>query len=255
MLIEKPGSTVTVKLTQPTINTQNITHTRLYRSVTVSGEADYLLVAEVPISQGQYVDGAKAVNGPVLETWDYDEPDENMQGLCQMANGICAGFAGNEVMFSDAYLPYAWPAAYRGTTEHQIVSVAAIGTSLVVVTKGYPYVFSGVTPSAINGAKLPVEQACVSDESLVVLNGMGVYASPDGLVAVAADGAHVLTDQLIDRESWQAFKPHTIKAVSVEACMSPNMRVGPLSLILYRKISHGFPKAGSLPLTISNEMC
>lgn len=51
VLIERPGATVTVRLMQPSTNTHNITHTRLYRSVTVSGEADYLLVAEVPISQ------------------------------------------------------------------------------------------------------------------------------------------------------------------------------------------------------------
>ncbi len=139
-----------------------------------------------------------------------------MQGLCQMANGICAGFAGNAVMFSAAYLPYAWPEGYRGTTEHPIVAIAAVGTSLVVATQGYPYLFSGVTPSAINGTKLPVEQACVSAASLVVLNGMGVYASPDGLVAVSADGAVLLTDALIDRDSWQALRPDTLNAAAVE---------------------------------------
>lgn len=62
-LIEKPGSTVTVRLAAPGVNTHNITHTRLYRSVTSSGEGDYLLVAELPISQTQYIDAARDVNG------------------------------------------------------------------------------------------------------------------------------------------------------------------------------------------------
>lgn len=211
-LIDKPGSTVTVTLAVPGVNTHNITHTRLYRSVTSSGEGDYLLVAELPISQTEYVDAARDVNGPALETWDYDMPDATMQGLCSMANGICAGFSGNEVMFSEAYLPYAWNSANRGTTDDDIVAIAPIETSLVVATKGKPYLFSGVTPEMITGMHLNVEQACVSAASLVVINGMALYASPDGLVAISASSAVVVTENIIDRESWQAFKPETIKA-------------------------------------------
>ncbi|WP_172565587.1 hypothetical protein [Vibrio navarrensis] len=211
-LIEKPGSTVTVQLAVPGVNTHNITHTRLYRSVTSSGEGDYLLVAELPISQTQYIDSARDVNGPALETWDYDMPDATMQGLCAMANGICAGFAGNEVMFSEAYLPYAWNKANRGTTDDDIVAIAPIETSLVVATKGKPYLFSGVTPEMITGMRLNVEQACVSAQSLVVINGMALYASPDGLVAISTSSAVVVTEGLIDRDSWQSFKPESIKA-------------------------------------------
>ncbi|KUI98942.1 hypothetical protein VRK_19430 [Vibrio sp. MEBiC08052] len=216
VVIEKPGSTVTVTLVQPVSNSHNITHTRLYRSVTSSTDSEYILCAELPIAQTQYMDSARDVSGAVLETYDYALPPENMQGLCQMANGICAGFAGNEVMFSEAYLPYAWPPGYRDTTEHEIVAIAAIGNSLVVTTKGYPYIFSGVTPSAVTGTKLDIEQACVSPDSLVVLSGMAVYASPDGLIAVSRDGATHMTHQLITREQWQGFKPQTIRAVAVE---------------------------------------
>ncbi|RND29420.1 hypothetical protein EC575_25375, partial [Vibrio cholerae] len=116
----------------------------------------------------EYLDSARNVNGPPLETWDYDMPDANMQGLCTMANGICAGFAGNEVMFSEAYLPYAWSKSHRGVTDDDIVAIAPIETSLVVVTKGKPYLFSGVTPSMVTSMRLNVEQACVSAPSLVV---------------------------------------------------------------------------------------
>ncbi|EKO3632411.1 hypothetical protein M3894_002941 [Vibrio metschnikovii] len=212
VLIEKPGSTVTIKLAALSANTHNITRTRLYRSVTDGGSGDFMLVAELPLSQQEYVDSDKSISGPVLETWDYDVPDSNMQGLCAMANGICAGFAGNEVMFSEAYLPYAWSKSNRGITDDDIVAIAPIETSLVVTTKGRPYLFSGVTPAMITGSRLNVEQACVSAQSLVVINGMAIYASPDGLVAISASGATLLTDELIDRDNWQALKPSTIKA-------------------------------------------
>ncbi|PWI34834.1 hypothetical protein DI392_00705 [Vibrio albus] len=216
VVVEKPGSTVTITLAQPGVNTHNITHTRLYRSVTSTTGRKYIMVAELPISQATYVDSERDASGASLETYDYDVPDENMQGLCLMANGICAGFAGNGVMFSEAYLPYAWPSDYRDTTEHEIMAIAAIGNSLAVATKGYPYIFDGVTPSAITGTKLPAEQACVSAESLVVISGMAFYASPDGLIALSSDGATNTTDQLITRDQWQAFNPETIKATSVE---------------------------------------
>lgn len=211
-LIEKPGSTVTIQLSQLTVNTHNITHTRLYRSVTNSGNAEYVMVAELPIAQQTYKDSTKDANGPILETWDYDLPDEKMQGLCVMANGICTGFAGNEVRFSEAYLPYAWPKAYSLTSEFEIVACVAIGNALVVGTKGNPYLFTGVTPSAITATKLNSEQACVSAESMVAINGAAVYASPDGLVAVTQDGATLITEQIIAREIWQSFKPETIRA-------------------------------------------
>ncbi|MBF4390781.1 hypothetical protein EAY32_23155, partial [Vibrio anguillarum] len=183
-----------------------------YRSVSASGAGDYLLVAELPVSQTQYLDSARNVNGPPLETWDYDMADANMQGLCAMANGICAGFAGNEVMFSEAYLPYAWSKSHRGVTDDDIVAIAPIETSLVVVTKGKPYLFSGVTPSMITSMRLNIEQACVSAPSLVVINGMAMYASPDGLVAISGTSATVITEGIMDRESWQTFMPTTIKA-------------------------------------------
>lgn len=216
VLVTKPGSTVTVRLQQPDENTHNITHTRLYRSVTAAGVGEYMLVAELPIAQQEYQDAARDLSGATLETWDYETPPDNMQGLCIMANGICAGYAGNEVMFSEAYLPYAWPTGFRLTTEHAIQAIASVGTSLVVATAGYPYIFSGVTPDAMTATKLDVEQACVSADSLAVVSGMAMYASPDGLVVISTDGAAIATEAIIDRRRWQAMKPETIKAVAVE---------------------------------------
>lgn len=215
--IEKPGSTITILLCQPAAqNTHNVTKTRLYRSVTEDGEASYQLVAELPISQTVYYDSATDIDNAVLETENYTPPDEDMQGLTIMSNGICAGYAGNEVMFSEAYLPYAWNEEYRATTEHEIVGIVAIETSLVVATKGYPYLFSGVTPSMMTGTSMKVDQACVSADSIVSLNGLAVYASPDGLVAVSSSGAQVITTQVITRDQWQKFKPETLKGWSVE---------------------------------------
>lgn len=208
-----PGSTVSLTLSSPMQNDRNVTRRRLYRSVSGAGTADYLLVAELPIATASFTDNLSSdALGPVLETYDYLPPPDNMRGLCLMANGIAAGFAGNEVLFSGAYLPYAWPQANRQTTQHDVVAIAASGTSLVVATKGYPYLFSGVTPSAINGIKLDLEQACVSKRSMVVVAGQVIYASPDGLVSVGANGGLVITENIITRDQWQQYQPETLRA-------------------------------------------
>ena len=209
-----PGSTVVVGLSPAPTNNSNITRRRLYRSVSGGGLADYLLVADLPIATVSYSDSKKDGElGPVLETYGYLMPPDKMRGICQMANGICAGFAGNAVLFSEPYLPYAWPEKYKMTTEHDIVAIAAIDTALIVGTKGYPYLFQGASPSSITGQKLSsVQQACVSARSMVALDGLVLYASPDGLVGVGADGGHLVTESLITREQWQALRPETMRA-------------------------------------------
>lgn len=209
-----PNSTVTVALSPAPTNDSNITRRRLYRSVSGGGLADYLLVADQPLSTTSYVDAKKEAElGPVLETYNYTMPPAEMRGICQMANGICAGFAGNTVLFSEPFLPYAWPDKYKLTTEHDIVAIAAIDTALVVGTKGYPYLFQGASPASMTGQKLSaVQQACISARSMVALDGLVLYAAPDGLVGVGADGGHLVTEQLITREQWQQMKPDTLRA-------------------------------------------
>lgn len=214
VFIPIPNSTVTVALSPAPTNNNNITMRRLYRSVSSSGAADFFLVAEIPISTTSFADNRKEGQlGALLETYGYTMPPSGMRGICQMANGICAGFVGNTVLFSEPFLPYAWPDKYKMSTEHNIVAIAAIDTALIVGTAGYPYVFQGASPSSMTGQKLSsVQQACVSARSMVALDGMVLYASPDGLVGVGGDGATLVTEQLITREQWQALRPDTIRA-------------------------------------------
>lgn len=207
-----PGSSVTLTLQPPGSSDRNITSRRIYRSVSGAGVADYLLVVELPIATGTYVDSKDDASlSATLETYDYLPPPDAMRGICLMANGIAAGFAGNELLFSGAYLPYSWPKANRLTTEHKIVAIAAIGTALVVGTEGYPYVCSGVSPSSITAQKIDLQQACISKQSMVAMDGLVLYASPDGLAGVGADGGQVVTEQIITREQWQAMSPATLR--------------------------------------------
>ncbi len=214
-LTVKQGGSVDLTMQPPPLQNSNITRRRIYRSVSGGGNADFLLVTELDAGVLSFHDDLLAEQlGPALETWHYVMPPDNMTGLCMMANGIAAGFAGNEVMFSEAFLPYAWPDSYRQTTEDDIVAIAPVGTALVIATKGQPYLFSGVSPSNISGAKLPLTQACVSRQSMVVMDGFVLYAGTNGLVSVSGDGnALIATEKLLSPEQWRdMFNPSSIKA-------------------------------------------
>lgn len=209
-----PGSSVTLMLSPPTTQNSNITKRRIYRSVSGGGVADYLQVAELPIAQASFVDILEDGElGAVLETYDYTMPPDGMRGLCQMANGMCAGFAGNSLYLCEPYLPYAWPEKYRLTTEHDIVAIAAIDTTLVIGTKGYPYLAQGVSPASVTTQKLSqLPQSCVSGRSMVAMDGVVLYASPDGLVGIGANGGQVVTEQVITSKQWRTMKPETMRA-------------------------------------------
>ena len=214
---DEDGTYVTLALTPPNVNLSNITHRRIYRTATGGGIADYLFVAEIPISQNQFLDDIPTDElGSSLDTYDYEMPNENMTGLTSMANGILAGFFDSTVCFSESYLPYAWPSAYQLTTEHKIVAIEALGNTLAVLTKGYPYLFSGISPDSMASQKLESNQSCTSARSAVIVNGTLIYASPDGLIGLTSGGLTMLTNQVITREQWQKMEPSTIEAYYLE---------------------------------------
>lgn len=207
--IQDPSAIVTVALPSVGTNDQNITTVRIYRT---NDSADaYQLAGSVNINVNSFVDDGETL-GIVLDSWTYAEPVQDMKGLCAMANGILAGFSGNTIYFSEAYLPHAWPVDYQQTTQDEIVAIAAVGNSVIVGTKGNPYIFSGVSPDAISGEKLEIAQACVSKQSMVDMGQYAIYASPDGLVLASSSSVSLITSGLFNKKEWQKYEPSTIKA-------------------------------------------
>lgn len=200
------GDTVTISDMVAPSGNYNITAKRVYAAV--SGGA-YQLVTEVGVATASAeVAWASDDLGAVMESEEWYQPPDDMIGLCALANGINAGFAGNEVMFSERWLPHAYPPGYRHTVDWPIVGIAPAGSSLVVVTQGRPYLFSGVDPASMSGTILRDEQAGLSKRSLATVGGRVMYASPDGLVAVDAAGrVEVVTLKWLRPAQWQALKP------------------------------------------------
>jgi len=210
-----PDAAVNLDLPGVGTNDQNITQQRIYRT-NISGDA-YQLVVTIPIANTAYSDSLpESQLGPVLQTWTFAEPIQSMDGLISMANGIAAGFTGNTICFSEAYLPHAWPVEYQQTTQDEIVAIVAVGNGAVVSTKGKPYLFSGVSPDAISGQQIELAQACTSARSMVDMGEYAIYASPDGLVAIGASTAKVITAGLFNKKEWAAYSPYNISAAYYE---------------------------------------
>jgi len=215
-------STETVTLTLPGLaaNPYNVNRKRVYRTITTGAGTDYFLVGEVTLATTTLVDSFGVAEGDQLpagigkrlDTVNFDMPDEDMQGLVMGINGMAAGFSGNELAISEAYLPHAWPLDYRRATEHEIVGIVATSTGFVVGTKGYPYVLTGIAPDSMSSEKLDTMLACVSGASMVDMGEYALYACPNGLVAAGSGRAELITDKIITRREWATYDPATIHA-------------------------------------------
>ena len=187
--------------------THNVTKIRLYRTITsAAGTATYYLLTEVPaddIAQvyNDTMTDAVLASKPILESTAWTAPPD-LDGFITMPNGIVAGFKDNELWFSEAYRPHAWPAAYALVLEHDIVGLGIINQTLVVCTNGNPYTASGVNPASITTSKLAALEPCLSRGSIVSTEEGVYYTSPNGLILVNPGHAENITKQYISRDKW-----------------------------------------------------
>lgn len=208
-----PGESVSISTGVAPVGYSNITKKYIYRSSTGSNATDYQFVGEQPVAVTNFVDYKKQVDlGEVIPSTGWEPPPSDMFGLRVMANGIFTGFSGKDICFSEPFLPHAWSSKNRLTVDHKIIGGGAFGQSLAVLTDSYPYIATGVDPSAVTLVKTSLQQACVSARSIVEVGDAVIYASPDGLVRIGMGGIEVITARIISQEQWQAYNPSSIHA-------------------------------------------
>lgn len=206
-----PYQTATINTgTQPSGHA-HVQFKRVYRT---DAAGNFRLVADnLPVFTATFVDELEDEElGEVLRTTDWLPPPDKLRGLTVMPNGILAGFLGNDLYFCEPYVPYAWPLKYRLTTDWPIVAIAMSANGLVVATEGKPYICQGSDSASMSLFHMEVQQACVAKRSMVDMGDYAIYASPDGLVAVDGQTARVITEDVITREQWQAYKPSSMHA-------------------------------------------
>lgn len=186
---------------------RNIKKIRLYRTIVSSaGTVTYYLVTEVDAlaTTQTYADSATdavIASRPILESTSWTAPP-NLDGLTVMPNGIVAGFKNNELYFSEAYRPHAWPVAFALMLEFDIVGLAVVNQTLVVCTKGNPYTASGVNPASVTTSMLGAFEPCLSRGSILPTENGVYYTSPNGLILVNAGYMENVTKQFISRDKW-----------------------------------------------------
>lgn len=151
----------------------------------------------------------------ILETDEYDPPPPDLQGLTETQNGVLAGFVGNTLYFCEPDVPHAWPVAYATPIGEDIVGMAPVAGSLLVLTKGYPYLVTVTDPAAgVSVSRIDALYPCLSAQSIVAMGYGIVWSTIDGLAVFSpAGGATLVTRLLYNNDTWlPALDPSTIVA-------------------------------------------
>jgi hypothetical protein len=150
-----------------------------------------------------------------LDSDEYDAPPRDLQGLVSIQNNILAGFVGNTVYFSEPALPHAWPNSYATPVSETIVALVAIAGSLLVLTKGYPYLISVRDPaSGATVDRIDALYPCLNAQSVVTMGYGVVWATNDGLAVYSpSSGSGIITKVLYNNDTWTVdVDPNTVVA-------------------------------------------
>lgn len=184
---------------------------RIYRTVGTSGL--FLYVGEVSVATTTFNDTvAAAALGEELPTADSSLPPKNLTSLISLPNGCLAGVAGNELCFSDPYMPYSWPVRNRYAFAGVGVAAIAASNSVIVLTETYPILYTGSDPEGMSGSTLETYAPCVSKRGVVDLGGAALYPSFDGLWLVSPQQIQCITRKLYREEEWTLLNPATFDA-------------------------------------------
>jgi hypothetical protein len=151
----------------------------------------------------------------ILDSDDFDAPPEDLKGLTSIQNNILVGFVGNTLYFSEPNLPHAWPTKYSTPVGDDIVALAAIAGSLLVLTKSYPYSVSVTDPaSGVSVSRIDALYPCLSAASVVTMGYGIVWSTNDGLAVFApSGGATLVTKMLYNNDTWSpSIDPNTVIA-------------------------------------------
>ena len=218
------GGTVTLNLPAASSGNLSIAKRRIYRtdingvfrfvadvSGTSSGNVQEAVLEDL---LGEEIESADNLAPPDETTSDH--PDGPMLGITAMPNGITAGFSGNTLLFSEAFLPHSYPLQNQLTTKDDIVGLASIASGLLVTTKGKPLMVSGTDPSAMAMVEIDANLPCSNKRSLVDMGEYAIYSSPDGLVLASNSGIQLITEQILTRDQWQDYYPSQVEGYEYE---------------------------------------
>ena len=190
----------------------------VYRTVTGGTSANFYYVGQFDLGDSSYNDAEATddvAQNSLLESTDWIEPPDDLEGFVVMPNGYLVGWAGRRLVFSEPYRPHAWPAAYELSTEFPIVGLVVWGSTLVIGTKSQPYFGQGTTPLAFTMQKLDAVEPCLSRRGMVATTAGAYYPSINGLVLANSSGAQIITQDILTKEEWEDYSPSDVFAAQL----------------------------------------
>jgi hypothetical protein len=217
----KPGATfdLTGFDTAPA-GSYGITLVRLYKIVVgTTGTGTYFFLREWAIGStpANPIDDARGVGTDSLATTGWLPPPSDSANLTKLWNGMLALTSGKSTYLCVPFKPYAYPLAYSIETPDPPVALGIFGQRLLILTTGDARVVTGSSPDAMDDEPAKINRPCSSASSVVEFNegedtrGV-VWASEQGLCWYGESGFRLLTEQLLDRDQWQALVPSTMVA-------------------------------------------
>jgi hypothetical protein len=217
------GNVVIEDFTQPpadygmrTTVGSNIPYVRVYRTNSSQTGAEFQYVGQFNASThtfgtDTFTDNiADADLGEVLITEGHTGVSDEIQGLIGLSNGIFAAFFGNELHLSEPYLPDSWKASNIKSFDYNIVGLGYLGTNIIVLTEGIPYIVTGAAPESMTKTRLNGFYPCVSKRSIVSSLYGVIYASHEGLILIDHNGPRNITLDFITPNEWGNYSPSYI---------------------------------------------
>jgi hypothetical protein len=196
----------------------NITKARIYRSMSGATTTTWRFVKEITLGTATQSDNVEdSLLGEVLTSTNYLPPPADLAGLASHPGGFLVGFSGNNLYMSEPYRPHAWPYGYVYSVPATIVGIGIAGDSIVCLTRDYPYIFSGSSPTAMRRTKYPERQPCLSRRGIASFEGGVIYPSPDGLYLISGEqSGQLLTRDILTKGDWYKYKPSEMHAVIMD---------------------------------------
>ena len=134
-------------------------------------------------------------------------PDD-LTNLRSHPNGFFVASKGKMLHFSEPYAPWAWPEDYQIPIDSEIIGLGIFGSTIVVVTDGYLYTFSGPHPDSLYKTRLSFQPG-LSQRGVVETDDGVMFPSKEGFILINHNGAVNVTSELFSPDDWEDYELET----------------------------------------------
>lgn len=143
--------------------------------------------------------------GDTIQTEDWTEPLDDIEGIIALSNSCFAAFRANELYISEPGNHFAYPDSYQVTTMTDIVAIGSYETTIVAGTQTQPYIVECYDPQNLSQSIIAESQPCLFKRCMVSGKNFVAYISPDGLMVCQGGGVTNFTEPVFTKEQWRAL--------------------------------------------------